>query len=117
MAIDSKYSVLSNRPVTKDFSGAYYEIFYNLPFWFTNWSGKKIIKVYGYSFVYLESENLVPKPSSIYANQFISVHSNIVRDDSVSLHGVYSSLPPTQSETEVDADFMMTVNNFYTPNF
>jgi hypothetical protein len=81
----SMYSILSNKPISKDFSGASYEISYRLPPWFVNWSGKKLIKVYGCSFAYLESENKVPKPSEKYVNQFISVHSNIARDGTENL--------------------------------
>jgi hypothetical protein len=87
-----------------------------LPFWFTNWDEKKIIKVYGCSFGYLESENKVSKPSTRYSNQFISVHSNITRDDTEHLPSFY--LPsdiPTQNESETSANYMMVVNNYYNP--
>jgi hypothetical protein len=115
--VNSKYSILSNKPVTKDFSGAYYDISYSLPAWFTSWNGEKIIKVYGCSFAYMESENKDPKPSTRYANQFISVHSNITRDDTEHLSSFYlpGETPASQTEREVEENYMMVVNNYYTP--
>jgi hypothetical protein len=122
----SMYSILSNKPTTQDFSGASYEISYRLPAWFVNWGGKKLIKVYGCSFAYLESENKVPKPSQKYANQFISVHSNIARDGTESLLSAYtlgltsagltpSNKYPDYDESVVNENYMMVVNNYYTP--
>jgi hypothetical protein len=112
----SMYSILSNKPVSEDFSGAYYEISYHLPVWFVNWSGKKMIKVYGCAFAYLESENKIPKPSTKYANQFISVHSNIARDDTANLLSSYvKNKFPDYDESAVNENYMMIVNNYYTP--
>jgi hypothetical protein len=110
------HTILLNKPLTKQGYGPYYEISYALPFWFTNWDEQKVIKVNGCSFAYLESEDQVPKPSAKYSNQFISVHSNITRDDTEHLPIFY--LPsdiPTQNESETNANYMMVVNNYYTP--
>jgi hypothetical protein len=114
--LSSKYTVLSNKPITKEFIGILKQISFSLPYWFTNWNKKKFIKVYGCSFAYLETENKEPKPSTKYANQFISVHSNITRDDTEHLAAVYEDgVRPTSSETELFADYMMIANNYYTP--
>jgi hypothetical protein len=104
-----------------------------LPEWFVNWSKTKIIKVYGCSFLYFETSGGVPKLSQKYANQFITVHSNIVRDDLAIVHTYYSDIPEnsnvvamgpdgTVSKNSPDAitlgdcvDYMMTANNFYNP--
>jgi hypothetical protein len=119
--VNSKYSILSNKPLTKDFTGAWYEISYLLPTWFTSWNGEKIIKVYGCSFAYLESKNKEPILSSKYANQFISVHSNIARNDTTLMNSVYTlenGLPGPKAEhdelTSIN-EYMMVVNNYYTP--
>jgi hypothetical protein len=64
-------------------------MFYNLPSWFVNWDKNKMIKVYGCSFMYLDSVGTVPIRSDKYNNQFISVHSNIIRDDSIFLSSYY----------------------------
>jgi hypothetical protein len=114
--IKSSYTILSNKPLNRDASGAYYEIDFLLPSWFTTWTGegkKRIIKVYGCSFVYLESENKEPKISSKYANQFITVHSNIVRDDTSTVRVKYAN--ETTAISHNNDNYMMTVNNFYTP--
>jgi hypothetical protein len=112
----SKYSILSNRPEHKDFSGATYEIHYSLPSWFTSWNKKKIIKIYGCSFAYLESENKNPKPSTKYSNQFITVHSNIARDSVQNMPGFWAvNESTTQKEEETFANCLMAVNNYYTP--
>jgi hypothetical protein len=123
----SMYSILSNKPVSSNFSGAYYEISYRLPPWFVNWSGKKLIKVYGCAFAYLESENKVPRASQKYTNQFISVHSNIARDDTESMLSTYTlglsntydsehlNKYPKYDESVVNENYMMVVNNYYTP--
>jgi hypothetical protein len=54
-----------------------------------------------------------------YAGQFISVHSNIVRDDSEYLPSTYipssNGDTPSQIESEANSNFMMVVNNYYTP--
>jgi hypothetical protein len=115
--ITSKYAVLSNKPIIKDVETKRSRISFGLPFWFTNWKGQKIIKVYGCSFAYLETENLVPKLSTKYANQFISVHSNIAADDTEHLESVYleTKQRPSQSETDIFVNFMMVANNYYTP--
>jgi hypothetical protein len=119
--VKSKYTILSNKPLTKDFSGASYEIDYKLPAWFVNWDKNKVIKVYGCSFAYLESENKEPKPSQKYANQFISVHSNIVRDDTEILLSAYphvNDLPGDfnkSDESGLNENYMMVCNNYYTP--
>jgi hypothetical protein len=52
----SKYALLTNK-LRKDFSGALRGMSFKLPSWFTDWNKNKIIKVYGCSFNYLESEN------------------------------------------------------------
>jgi hypothetical protein len=117
----SKYTVLTNKPFNKEYSGGYYEMVFYLPQWFTNWNKNKLIKVYGCSFIYLESENKVPKPSTKYTGQFISVHSNIAQNDTVNLNSVYmikdyfpdSKTPLDESAT--NANYMMVVNNYYTP--
>jgi hypothetical protein len=70
-----KYSVLTNKSLHKNFSGALREMSFKLLSWFTDWNKNKIIKVYGCSFNFLESENKNPTLSSKYQNQFISVHS------------------------------------------
>jgi hypothetical protein len=112
----SMYSILSNKPVIEAFSGAYYDIIYYLPAWFVNWNKKKIIKIYGCAFAYLESENKVPKPSSKYANKFISVHSNIVRNDTENLLSTYTENKyPEYAESVINENYMMVVNNYYTP--
>jgi hypothetical protein len=112
----SKYAILTNKPLSKEFRGAYFEMTFNLPFWFSYWDHKKIIKVYGCSFAYLESENKEPVLSN---RQFISVHSNIIREDSEYLPSAYippvSKDTPSQNESEANSNFMMVVNNFYTP--
>jgi hypothetical protein len=112
----SKYSILSNRPEHKDFSGGYHEIYYPLPSWFKNWNKRKIIKIYGCSFAFLESENKEPKPSTRYSNQFITVHSNIARDNVQNMPGVWElKESATQKEEEIYANCLMVVNNYYTP--
>jgi hypothetical protein len=98
-------------------------ILFKLPEWFINWKGTKIIKVYGCSFIYLETADApqnntnVPKVSTKYSNQFISVHSNIVRDDSTPLHIHYeysNGVPmPFDGSVGDSPDYLMTVNNFY----
>jgi hypothetical protein len=123
--VQSKYSILSNKPLHKEDIGEYKEIIYVLPEWFVNWNKTKLIKVYGCSFAYLDSNNKVPIISSLYQNQFISVHSNIVRDDTQSLNSAYlfdgwrlgnpNVSVELLDEARVNADFMMVANNFYTP--
>jgi hypothetical protein len=113
--IKSSYSVLSNKPLTKAFSGAYYEIDFLLPEWFIIWTGRKIIKVYGCSFAYLESDNKEPKISTRYANQFITVNSNIVRDDTTNMRTKYDEELNEAAISHENESYMMTVNNFYSP--
>ena len=116
--VRSTYSILSNKPLRTEFSGAFYEISFDLPFWFVNWNGKKIIKVYGCSFNYLESENKVPKISTKYLNQFVTVHSNIVANDTENLISYYpneSSSFGIHSTSESNNNYMMVANNYYTP--
>jgi hypothetical protein len=67
---------------------------FDLPLWFTNWNKNKIIKVYNYNFNYLESQNKKPILSTLYQNQFISVHSNIAHNDTVTLHSKYADVLP-----------------------
>jgi hypothetical protein len=55
--IISKYNCLTNKPLSKKSSGGYYEISFRLPVRFRDWNKNKIIKVYGCSFNYLDSEN------------------------------------------------------------
>jgi hypothetical protein len=83
--------------------------------------GNKIIKVYGCSFNYLESENKNPTPSSKYQNQFISVHSNIAHEDTIPLKSFYVEPEVSENylsdpnESTLISNFMMVVNNYYTP--
>jgi hypothetical protein len=123
--VQSKYTTLSNKPVHRGDLGEFTLIAYKLPEWFTNWKKTKIIKVYGCSFAYLDSKNKVPTISTLYQKQFISVHSNIVKDDTTFLKSVYllegwREAQPAVPEEVLDeatiADgYMMTVNQFYTP--
>jgi hypothetical protein len=129
--VQSKYSILSNKPVNREDLGEFTEIIYKLPDWFVNWNKTKIIKVYGCSFAYLDSQDKVPVISTLYANQFISVHSNIVQNDITSLQSLYLldgyrevRSPFTDEakinsnavrESEANEGFMMVVNNFYSP--
>jgi hypothetical protein len=113
---NSIYSVLCNKPLHKNFIGICNKIYFDLPHWFTTWSRKKYIKVYGCSFAYMESENKNPIQSQKYANQFITVHSNITRDNSEHLPSTYEDRErPAQNESEASEGFMMIVNNYYTP--
>jgi hypothetical protein len=118
--IKSAYGILSNRPLNKEFSGASYEIQFKLSSWFTNWNKNKIVKVYGCSFAYLESKNKEPVLSTKYSNQFISVHSNITRDETILMNSVYTlenGLPGNFSENDeqkVIDGYMMVANNYYT---
>jgi hypothetical protein len=105
----SKYAVLTNKPLTKDFSAAIYQISFKLPSWFTDWNKIKIIKVYGCSFNYLESENKIPILGNKYQNQFISVHSNIAHDETTlkstySDNGVHENLYSGVDESSMIAD-------------
>jgi hypothetical protein len=116
----SKYSCLTNKPLFTDWSGSLTAMSFDLPLWFTNWNKNKIIKVYGCSWCYLESVNKKPILSNIYANQFISVYSNIAHNDTVILHSKYDDVLPNDylsspNESSVSMDFMMVVNNYYTP--
>jgi hypothetical protein len=117
----SKYTVLTNKPLHKNFSGALRGMCFKLPSWFTNWNKNKIIKVYGCSFNYLESENKNPVLSSRYQNQFISVHSNISHEDTIPLKSFYLETGVSENylsdpnESSLISDFMMVVNNYYTP--
>jgi hypothetical protein len=84
--------------------------------WFTNSNEKKIIKIYGCAFRYLESQNKEPILSSRYANQFISVHSNIARDETENLKTTYPEASSFRNGENDSVDcFMMVVNNYYTP--
>jgi hypothetical protein len=70
--------------------------------------------------VNLESENKKPILSNIYANQFISVHSNIAHNDTVTLNSKYADVLPNDylsspNESTASMYFMMVVNNYYTP--
>jgi hypothetical protein len=117
----SKCSVLTNKPLHKNFSGALRGMYFKLPSWFTDWNKNKIIKVYSCSFNYLESENKNPILSSKYRNQFISVHSNIAHEDTIPLKSFYLEPDVSEcylsdpSESTLISDFMMVVNNYYTP--
>jgi hypothetical protein len=117
----SKYTVLTNKPFHKNFSGALRGMSFKLPSLFTDWNKNKIIKVYGCSFNYLESENKNPTLSSKYQNQFISVHSNIAHEDTIPLKSFYEEPGVSESclsdpnESILISDFMMIVNNYYTP--
>jgi hypothetical protein len=117
----SKYTILTNKPLRKDFSGALYKMFFKLPSWFTNWNKNKTIKVYGCSFNYLESENKNPILSNRYQNQFVSVHSNIAHEDTIPLKsfyletGVSENYLSDSNESSLISDFMMVANNYHTP--
>jgi hypothetical protein len=116
----SKYSCLTNKPLLTDWSGSLTAMEFKLPTWFTNWNKNKIVKVYGCSWCYLESENKKPILSNIYENQFISVHSNIAHNDTVTLNSKYEDVLPNDylaspNESLVSMDFMMVVNNYDTP--
>jgi hypothetical protein len=116
----SKYTILTNKPLQKDFSGVLHKLSFKLPQWFTNWNKNKIIKVYGCSFNYLESENKKHILSNIYQNQFISVHSNVAHKDTVPLKPIYLELVVSENylsnpnESSLIFDFMMVVNNYCT---
>jgi hypothetical protein len=68
-----------------------------------------------------------PKPSQKYANQFISVHSNIARDGTENMMSAYTlalshtygteqiNYIPKYDESVVNENYMMIVNNYYTP--
>jgi hypothetical protein len=117
----SAYGILSNKPLNKEFSGASYEIQFKLPSWFVSWNKNKIVKVCGCSFAYLESNNKILCISSKYSNQFISVHSNITKDETILMKSVYTlenGLPGNfleNDELKVIDGYMMIVNNYYTP--
>jgi hypothetical protein len=127
----SKYTILSNKPVATNFHGEWMELDYELPFWFRNWNKNKIVKVYGCSFAYLDSKqddfgNNHPFLSDKYQNQFISVHSNLAREDTSSLiskliterseEGILKRYEyDPEDDLEVIQDYMMICNNFYTP--
>jgi hypothetical protein len=120
--IKSSYTVLTNKPLSTDFSGGYYALIFHLPKWFVDWPKIKIIKVYGCSFLYFETENKEPKLSDKYNRQFVSVHSNIVRDDVSVLQIQYSDIPegsPIENgpgDNHGDGlDYLCTANNFYNP--
>jgi hypothetical protein len=120
--IKSCYTVLTNKALSKDFSGGYYAFIYHLPKWFVDWPKTKIIKVYGCSFLYFETENKIPKLSEKYNRQFVSVHSNIVRDDSTVLRIQYSDVHENSpiedgpGDSHGDGlDYLCTANNFYNP--
>jgi hypothetical protein len=126
--VRSTYTVLTNKTLNNWPGPAQNVLLFKLPEWFINWPKTKIIKVYGCSFIFLESEPPVdgaiteeykPRVSSRYANQFISVHSNIVRDDTTPLHIHYeeaSGFPEEYQGNLGDAvEYMMTCNNFYNP--
>jgi hypothetical protein len=117
-AIKSRYSILSNKPLSEEFSGALHEMHYRLPAWFRSSNGRKVIKVYGCSFRYLESESKKPIPSDRYADQILTVHSNIVRDEMEHMPSFYPEAPSSGNglhENEAVDCFMMMVNNYYTP--
>jgi hypothetical protein len=117
----SEYTVLTNKPLHKNFSGALRGMSFKLPSWFTDWNKNKIVKVYCCNFNYLESENKNPTLSSKYQNQFISVHSNIAHEDAIPLKSFYVDPRANENylshpnESSSISDFMMVVNNYYTP--
>jgi hypothetical protein len=59
--------------------------------------------------------------STKYSNQFISVHSNITRDETVLMNSVYTKEnglagnPSENDELKAIDGYMMIANNFYTP--
>jgi hypothetical protein len=62
----------------------------------------------------MESGNKKPRPSAFYASQFITVHSNITRDDTEYLPASYEDLKRfSQSERDASAGFMFIANNIY----
>jgi hypothetical protein len=119
--VQSKYAILSNKPVNREDLGEFTEIIYKLPDWFVNWNKTKIIKVYGCSFAYLDSQDKVPMISTLYANQFISVHSNITHNDisflgsAYVLDGYREVNPIITDEAKINEGFLMVVNNYYSP--
>jgi hypothetical protein len=116
--IKSRYTILSNKPLTETFDGALYEMSYKIPTWFKSSNGRKVIKVYGCSFGFLESEDKKPIPSTRYANQILSIHSNIARDDTEHLTSFYPEAPKSGidlHENEAVHCFMMIANNYNTP--
>jgi hypothetical protein len=122
--VQTTYTVLTNKTLTNMPGDPQYALLFKLPYWFIHWPKTKIIKVYGCSFIFLESEppvegavteGYIPRVSSKYANQFISVHSNIVRDDTTPLHISYEGEVSSQSSFGDAVDYMMTCNNFYNP--
>jgi hypothetical protein len=120
-AVMSKYSCLTNKPLLTDWSGSLTAMEFRLPTWFTNWNKNEIIKVYGCSWCYLESENKTPVLSSIYANQFISVHSNIAHNDTVTLNSKYTDVLPNDylaspNESLVSIPKFYDLTNIHTEN-
>jgi hypothetical protein len=112
----SKYTILSNPPEFTGETGGIMEIHYPLPHWFTSWKKRKIIKIYGCSWAYLDSEDLKPIPSTKYANQFVTVHSNIARDAIQNIPGLWhEGNIPTQDQLDAFTNCLMVVNNYYTP--
>jgi hypothetical protein len=116
--IMSKYSCLIKKPLLKNFSGVFTGMDFTLPSWFTNWNKNKIIKVCCCSFNYLERENKKPILSNIYQNQFISVHSNIAYEVTITLkskylHVLQSNYLSNPNESTATSDFMIIVNNYY----
>jgi hypothetical protein len=96
---------------------------FKLPSCFTDGNKNKIVKVYGCSFNFLDSDNKNPTLSNRYQNQFISVHSNIAHEDTNPLNSDYLledgriGYNPTEIKDELKliSDFMMIANNYYTP--
>jgi hypothetical protein len=114
--IKSVYTVLSNKffdnDVTTNTDNQSHTIEFLLPSWFTTWSGKKIIKVYGCSFVYLRNQLI----SNKYQYQFISVHSNIAVNDNTVLNCKYiNELTPDYKSDSQYYDYLITCNNYYSP--
>jgi hypothetical protein len=114
MIVRSCYTTLTHKSFETINIDIINKLIYQLPFWFVNWPRKKIAKVNGCSFIYMESKNKKPKPSALYANQFITVYSNITRDDTEYLPASYEDLKrPSQSESDASAGFILLANNIY----
>jgi hypothetical protein len=126
--VQTTYTVLTNKTLNNWPGPTQTALLYKLPEWFVTWPKTKIIKVYGCSFIFLESEPPIdgglddeykPRVSTRYANQFISVHSNIVRNSTTPLHIHYETAEGFPEEFQGNlgdaVDYMMTANNFYNP--
>jgi hypothetical protein len=116
--IKSRYTIPSNKPLSETFDRALYSMSYKIPTRFKNSNGKKMIKVFGCSFGFLESEDKKLIPSTRYTNQILTVHSNIARDNTEHPPSFYPEAPKSGIELHENESvdcFMMTTNNYNTP--